>query len=194
MLEQGHDPTSPEAAANAAVALQAALALCRERGTPDDGAAARHAGDALAGAPPLGAYGLLSRLEAVLGRKLTPASIYRVLEFLVGEGLIARIESRNGYVPCAHPERAHGCVFFVCDQCTNSVEIGIRPWKRSSNAMPNSSDFRSPAGSSNCRASAPVAGSAHRLRRATRRDYSQIEKELSRGRPEYCRTRPACRW
>ena len=123
MLEQGHDPTSPEAAANAAVALQAALALCRERGTQMTVLRRAMLETLWQAHRPLGAYGLLSRLEAVLGRKLTPASIYRVLEFLVGEGLIARIESRNGYVPCAHPERAHGCVFFVCDQCTNSVEI-----------------------------------------------------------------------
>lgn len=123
MIEPGHDPTSAEAAADAAVALQAALALCRERGTQMT-VLRRTMLEALWQAQrPLGAYDLLSRLEAVLRRKLTPASIYRVLEFLVGEGLVARIECRNGYVPCAHPERVHGCVFLVCDRCTNSVEI-----------------------------------------------------------------------
>ncbi|MFO1113006.1 MAG: Fur family transcriptional regulator [Rhodospirillales bacterium] len=123
MIEQGHDPASPEAAATAAVALQAALALCRQRGTQMT-VLRRAMLEALWQAHrPLGAYDLLFRLEGILGRKLTPASIYRVLEFLVGEGLAARIESRNGYVPCAHPERVHGCVFFVCDRCTHSVEI-----------------------------------------------------------------------
>lgn len=123
MIRRGHDPATSEAAANAAAALQAALALCRERGTQMT-VLRRAMLEALWQAQrPLGAYDLLSRLEGVLGRKLTPASIYRVLEFLVGEGLVARIESRNGYVPCAHPERVHGCVFFVCDRCTNSVEI-----------------------------------------------------------------------
>lgn len=123
MIEQSHDPTSQKAAAHAAAALQAALALCHERGTQMTILRRTMLETLWQACRPLGAYDLLSRLEAVLGRKLTPASIYRVLEFLVGEGLVARIESRNGYAPCAHPERAHGCVFLVCDRCTGLVEI-----------------------------------------------------------------------
>lgn len=72
---------------------------------------------------PLGAYDLLPALQARLGRKFAPLTIYRALDFLLRHGLIARIESRNAYVPCAHPERPHGCVFLVCDQCSTCVEI-----------------------------------------------------------------------
>lgn len=72
---------------------------------------------------PVGAYDLLPLLEAKLGRKLLPPSVYRALEFLLEQRLIARIESRNAYIPCAHPERPHHCVFFVCDACSTSTEI-----------------------------------------------------------------------
>jgi Fur family zinc uptake transcriptional regulator len=72
---------------------------------------------------PLGAYDLLSRLQAKLGRKLAPPTIYRALEFLSEHRLIARLESLNAYVPCANPESPYERLFFVCDQCRTSVEI-----------------------------------------------------------------------
>ncbi|MEQ9245199.1 MAG: transcriptional repressor, partial [Nitratireductor sp.] len=34
----------------------------------------------------------------------------------------SKIESRNAYVPCAHPERRHDCLFFLCSNCGASVE------------------------------------------------------------------------
>ncbi|MGE0423990.1 MAG: Fur family transcriptional regulator [Reyranellaceae bacterium] len=113
MPRQQHDPPD----------LDVAAAICGGRGAQMT-ALRRVVLDALCQAGrPLGAYELLSQLQTRLGRKLTPPTVYRALEFLLGHGLIARIESRNAYVPCAHPERPHGCVFFVCDQCSTSVEI-----------------------------------------------------------------------
>jgi len=44
----------------------------------------------------------------------------------VSQGLVARIESRNAVVPCAHPERPHACVFFVRERCSVSVEAENR--------------------------------------------------------------------
>jgi Fur family transcriptional regulator, zinc uptake regulator len=72
---------------------------------------------------PLGAYELKSCLEAALGRKLSPPTIYRSLDFLLSQHLVSRIESRNAFVPCAHPEHPHACVFFVCERCRTSVEV-----------------------------------------------------------------------
>lgn len=107
----------------APAALKEAMTLCSERGaqmTP----IRRLTLETLwrAGAP-LGAYDLMPRLEAALGRKLTPSTVYRTLEFLVEQGFVSRIESRNAFVPCAHPEKVHACVFFVCDGCGGSVEV-----------------------------------------------------------------------
>jgi Fur family zinc uptake transcriptional regulator len=72
---------------------------------------------------PLGAYEALRRLEGVWGRKIMPTTVYRGLDFLLEQGFAARIESRNAYVPCAHPDHPHTSMFFVCDQCSVSIEV-----------------------------------------------------------------------
>lgn len=72
---------------------------------------------------PLGAYEALHRLEGSWGRKIMPTTVYRALGFLVEQGFAARIESRNAYVPYAHPDHLHTSVFFVCDQCSVSIEV-----------------------------------------------------------------------
>ncbi len=72
---------------------------------------------------PTGAYELMEALKLGDSRPVGPPTVYRALEFLMSQGLVSKIESRNAYVPCAHPERPHGCIFFVCDQCSASVEI-----------------------------------------------------------------------
>ena len=41
----------------------------------------------------------------------------------MAQGLVSRIESLNAYVPCAHPERDHDCLFFICSGCRASVEL-----------------------------------------------------------------------
>ena len=41
----------------------------------------------------------------------------------MAQGLVSRIESLNAYVPCAHPERDHDCLFFICRGCRTSVEL-----------------------------------------------------------------------
>src|SRR5690606_39580833 len=48
---------------------------------------------------PVGAYEIVDRLKK--GGDSTPAmSVYRALDFLVGEGLAHRIESRNAFLAC----------------------------------------------------------------------------------------------
>lgn len=98
-------------------------ALCRKRGA-EFTSIRRHLLDLLCQAGrPLGAYELLPRLEMVLERKVKPATVYRGLEFLTGLGVVARIESRNAFVSCAHPEQSNACVFFLCDHCNGSTEV-----------------------------------------------------------------------
>ena len=72
---------------------------------------------------PLGAYDLRARLEETSGRRLSAPSIYRTLDFLCEHGVAARIESRNAYVACGHPEHDHACVFLVCEACGDATEI-----------------------------------------------------------------------
>ena len=72
---------------------------------------------------PTGAYELIEALKLRDSRPVGPPTVYRALEFLMSQGLASKIESRNAYVPCAHPERRHDCLFFICSNCGASVEL-----------------------------------------------------------------------
>ncbi len=72
---------------------------------------------------PTGAYELIKTLKLRGSRPVGPPTVYRALEFLMSQGLVSKIESRNAYVPCAHPERQHDCLFFICSNCGASVEL-----------------------------------------------------------------------
>ena len=75
---------------------------------------------------PTGAYELIEALKRRDSRPVGPPTVYRALEFLMSQGLVSKIESRNAYVPCAHPERQHDCLFFICSNCGSSVELEDR--------------------------------------------------------------------
>jgi Fur family transcriptional regulator, zinc uptake regulator len=113
-----HDSTLDTAHAPAAAA-----SLCRERGAQFTEVRRRVLEALWQAGQPLTAYELMPRLEAALERRLAPPTIYRSLDFLMDQRLVSRIESRNAFVPCAHPEHPHICVFFVCDRCSTSVEV-----------------------------------------------------------------------
>ena len=72
---------------------------------------------------PTGAYALIGALELRNSRPVNPPTVYRALEFLMSQGFVSKIESHNAYVPCAHPERRHDCLFFICRDCGASVEL-----------------------------------------------------------------------
>ncbi len=72
---------------------------------------------------PIGAYELIEALKRRTSRSVGPPTVYRALEFLMSQGFVSKIESQNTYVPCAHPERRHGCLFFICNDCGASVEL-----------------------------------------------------------------------
>ena len=79
---------------------------------------------------PTGAYELIEALKLRSSRPVGPPTVYRALEFLMSQGLVSKIESRNAYVPCAHPERRHDCLFFICSNCGASVELEDRRLER----------------------------------------------------------------
>ncbi len=72
---------------------------------------------------PTGAYELIAALRLRASRPVGPPTVYRALEFLMSQGLVSKIESRNAYVPCAHPERRHDCLFFICNDCGAAAEL-----------------------------------------------------------------------
>ncbi len=72
---------------------------------------------------PIGAYDLIRELETKLDRKLSAPTVYRALDFLLEQKFVARIETKNAFIPCAHPDHEHTCVFFICESCGNSAEV-----------------------------------------------------------------------
>jgi len=72
---------------------------------------------------PRKAYELMRHLQRRLGRHLSPPTLYRALDRLVGEGLVARIESRAAYVAVDGPETAAQRVFLLCGDCGEAHEI-----------------------------------------------------------------------
>ena len=65
----------------------------------------------------LGAYEIIDRLAAKGGRP-APITIYRALDFLMDNGLVHRIESRNAFVACVHSHANNDLIaFLICENC-----------------------------------------------------------------------------
>lgn len=78
----------------------------------------------LASHQPLGAYDILAQLNDVAGaERVAPPIVYRALEFLLEQGLIHRIESRNAFISCVHPGHECATQFLICRDCEQVAEI-----------------------------------------------------------------------
>ena len=71
---------------------------------------------------PIGAYTLLAAMQKS-GKMVAPPTVYRALDFLVEQGLVHRIESRNAYVGCAAPNASHVGQFLLCGSCGSAAEL-----------------------------------------------------------------------
>lgn len=97
--------------------MRHAEALCAERGgrlTP----MRRKVLAALAEShKPLGAYEIMERVGGK-GPRPAPITVYRALEFLMRNGFVHRIESRNAFLACIH-NHASGALtmFLICERC-----------------------------------------------------------------------------
>src|ERR1700750_2368877 len=72
---------------------------------------------------PLGAYEVIDELAKAMPRP-APITVYRALDFLIENGLVHRIESRNAFLACAHDHDTTAMVaFLICDHCGSVGEI-----------------------------------------------------------------------
>ena len=71
---------------------------------------------------PIGAYQVLDELSAT-HKSARPPTVYRALDFLMGEGLIHKIESLNAYLGCADAGASHSGQFLICRKCGGTEEI-----------------------------------------------------------------------
>ena len=75
---------------------------------------------------PLGAYDIADALAPSRGR-LAPITIYRALEFLIAQGLVHRLASRNAFVACPHEHGSHDLVaFLICETCGGVDELASK--------------------------------------------------------------------
>lgn len=72
---------------------------------------------------PTGAHKLMRALEQSESCQIRTPAVYRAIEFLMSQGLVTKIESRNAYVLCVHPEREDECLFFICHGCGVASEV-----------------------------------------------------------------------
>ena len=103
--------------------VEAAISACRLRGAQMTPLRVAVLKELWSAGRPLGAYEMRDLLSEASDRAVAAPSIYRTLDFLCEQGVAARIESRNAYVACKHPEREHACVFLVCETCGDAREI-----------------------------------------------------------------------
>lgn len=95
--------------------------LCRERGQRLTRPRRAVLAKLLSADRPLSAYELLERLRPEDG-KSTAASVYRTLDFLMGLGIVHRLESTRSFVLCEHPDAPHWVQFLICRRCGQVVE------------------------------------------------------------------------
>jgi Fur family transcriptional regulator, zinc uptake regulator len=107
----------------ASSAVDTALALCRENRISLTPGRRRILEILAREGRPLGAYEMIDRVGEATGKRPAPISIYRALDFLLENGLIHRLASRNAYLACGH---GHGAkepiVFLICEVCGDVVE------------------------------------------------------------------------
>lgn len=111
---------------NAALAL--AEANCSARGIRLTDSRRLILGLLLEAERPLGAYGLLERLQTATRHAVAPPTVYRALGFLVGQGLVHRIERLDAFVACSAVAagggaHAHAHQFLVCRRCGRAEEV-----------------------------------------------------------------------
>lgn len=103
-------------------AIAAAEARCAEDGQRFTALRRRVLELVWSGHGPVRAYDILDALRDER-RGAAPPTVYRALDFLLGLGLIHRIESLNAYVGCGRPQRAHGGQFLICRVCGAVAEL-----------------------------------------------------------------------
>jgi Fur family zinc uptake transcriptional regulator len=90
---------------------------------------------------PLGAYEVIDTVARSMPRP-APITVYRALDFLMVNGLVHRIESRNAYLACAQPHDDAAIVaFLICDRCGAAGEIPAAPVAKTLNAAARASGF-----------------------------------------------------
>lgn len=71
---------------------------------------------------PIGAYQIIQLLSRQQDKQVMPPTVYRTLDFLLGQGLIHRINSLNAFIGCPFPNAEHSNMFMLCKSCGSVAE------------------------------------------------------------------------
>lgn len=117
-----------------ATALRHAEALCAARAQRLTPARRQVLEALLTSHKPIGAYEIIDQVAAQ-GSRPAPITVYRALEFLIEQGLVHRIESRNAFIACINNHQSDDLVvFLLCERCG---AVGEAPSKAVADAMKN---------------------------------------------------------
>ncbi len=90
---------------------------------------------------PLGAYEIMDLLAGG-GARPAPITVYRALDFLIENGLVHRIESRNAFLACAHHHDTGALVaFLICERCGAVGEAPVAAMTQALAAAAKSTGF-----------------------------------------------------
>src|SRR3546814_16206468 len=71
---------------------------------------------------PMGAYDVLAKLNED-GRRAAPMTVYRAIDFLMEQGLVHRLASRNAFVGCENPDAPHSRQFLIFKRCRRVADL-----------------------------------------------------------------------
>lgn len=77
---------------------------------------------------PASAYDIADSYNKYHDASIAPMSVYRMLDFLIEQGLVHKLQSTNQFVPCAHItcSHSHGTAqFMICTKCKKTTEITL---------------------------------------------------------------------
>ncbi len=124
-----------------AKAMETAELVCAKRGAQFTGLRREVLSIVWNSHSPVGAYEILAAL-AKGGRRPAPPTVYRALEFLQAHGLVHRIECKNAYIGCTHPEAAHhNGQFLICKDCGRIAEISDKGLSNAISRLARNSGF-----------------------------------------------------
>jgi Fur family transcriptional regulator, zinc uptake regulator len=123
-------------------ALAHAEAVCAQRSQKFTPIRRHVLGALLSSHRPLGAYEVIDELAKSMPRP-APITVYRALDFLMANGLVHRIESRNAFIACAaHDHDVTSAVaFLICERCGMVGEIPTAAFAGELNAAARHAGF-----------------------------------------------------
>lgn len=131
-----------ERAAIAADAMALAEATCAERGVRLTPIRSDVLESLYTTHRPLGAYDIAEIMARETRRRVAPITIYRALEFLLEQGFIHKLETRNAFIACPHAHEPGELVaFLICDVCGGVDEVSSLPFSRAMADVLSHADF-----------------------------------------------------